>query len=181
MNWFVNNQPLNIGSRIKSINDFGLIILEICPVYPEDSGTYKCTVKNSYGEDSCEASLRCLRKANVISNSQLPSHMSGAQAKIDILDAPKPVKNDIPDQVLYIYFNISMHMNFVSSPTIQFILFYFQFQAYSSPKFLSQLQTFENVAEGELVHFECRVEPAADPNLKIDWLHDGKPICYSKT
>lgn len=33
--WFLNNRPLFNGSRVKTINEFGYVVLEISPVYPE--------------------------------------------------------------------------------------------------------------------------------------------------
>lgn len=30
------------------------------------------------------------------------------------------------------------------------------------------------MTEGEPIHFECQVEPKIDPNLKIQWFHNGK-------
>lgn len=30
-----------------------------------------------------------------------------------------------------------------------------------------------------MAHLEVQVEPVGDPRLKIEWLHDGKPIAHS--
>ncbi|KIH49967.1 immunoglobulin I-set domain protein, partial [Ancylostoma duodenale] len=45
--WFLNGRPLKTGSRVKTINDFGFVVLEISPVYPEDSGEYSCRAVNA--------------------------------------------------------------------------------------------------------------------------------------
>jgi hypothetical protein len=42
--WFHNGKPLCAGSRIKTINDFGFVILEVAGVYQRDSGLYTCKV-----------------------------------------------------------------------------------------------------------------------------------------
>lgn len=42
--WFHNGKALSAGSRIKTINDFGFVILEINDVYLRDSGLYTCKV-----------------------------------------------------------------------------------------------------------------------------------------
>jgi len=42
--WFHNGKPLSAGSRIKTINDFGFVILEVAGVYQRDSGLYTCKV-----------------------------------------------------------------------------------------------------------------------------------------
>lgn len=36
--WYWNGKPLKTGSRFRTFCDFGFVILEISPVYPEDSG-----------------------------------------------------------------------------------------------------------------------------------------------
>lgn len=42
--WFHNGKPLSAGSRVKTINDFGFVILEVSGVYIRDSGLYTCKV-----------------------------------------------------------------------------------------------------------------------------------------
>jgi len=32
------------------------------------------------------------------------------------------------------------------------------------------------IREGQRAHFECRIIPVSDPNLKVEWLHNGQPI-----
>lgn len=39
--WYWNGKPLKTGSRFRTFCDFGFVILEISPVYPEDSGACK--------------------------------------------------------------------------------------------------------------------------------------------
>lgn len=42
--WFHNGKVLSAGSRIKTISDFGFVILEVAGVYIRDSGVYTCKV-----------------------------------------------------------------------------------------------------------------------------------------
>ena len=42
-------------------------------------------------------------------------------------------------------------------------------------RFVTQI-TEINVEEGEKGHFECRVEPKSDPNLRVEWFHNGRPL-----
>jgi len=42
------------------------------------------------------------------------------------------------------------------------------------PRFLPQDQTELN--EGDAAHFDCRVEPASDPDMRIDWFFNGRPF-----
>lgn len=44
-----------------------------------------------------------------------------------------------------------------------------------APKFTVQLIEAA-VEEGENAHFECRVEPKTDTNLRVEWYHNGKPL-----
>jgi len=63
---------LSVGSRMKLINDFGFVILEIAPVEPHDSGVYTCVARNPQGEVRIETSLNVERKAGVQHEWQLP-------------------------------------------------------------------------------------------------------------
>lgn len=44
------------------------------------------------------------------------------------------------------------------------------------PVFLTALNNLENLKEGDHAHFECRVEPINDPDLKIEWFLNGQKI-----
>lgn len=46
------------------------------------------------------------------------------------------------------------------------------------PKFLTQLNLQENLKEGQNAHFECRLEPVTDTNLKVEWFHNGKQVPF---
>lgn len=37
-------------------------------------------------------------------------------------------------------------------------------------------QDITNLKDGMSAHFECRVTPTTDPNLKVDWKFNGKPL-----
>ncbi len=49
----------------------------------------------------------------------------------------------------------------------------------TAPRFLSQLKGTNVVIEGQRAHFECRLEPQNDPNLKVTWLHNGQELSAS--
>jgi len=53
--------------------------------------------------------------------------------------------------------------------------FYRDTSAQAPPLFLSQIQN-TSTGEGEMARFECQCAPVNDPKLKIDWLHNGRPI-----
>lgn len=45
-----------------------------------------------------------------------------------------------------------------------------------APMFVTQLIGPTNLVEGQSAHYECRIEPYPDPNLKVEWFHNGKPL-----
>jgi hypothetical protein len=64
--WFWNGRPLKTGSRFRTFCDFGFVILEISPVYPEDSGEYSCRAFNDYGQAVTTASMKVQGNSNMI-------------------------------------------------------------------------------------------------------------------
>ena len=44
------------------------------------------------------------------------------------------------------------------------------------PKFTTQLQDLPKIAEGQNIHFEAKLEPVGDPNMKVEWFFNGKPL-----
>jgi len=48
--WSKDGQPLMVGSRFKTLYDFGFAALDVLQLVPEDAGTYTCTAKNNYGQ-----------------------------------------------------------------------------------------------------------------------------------
>lgn len=144
--WFVNGKPLITGSRVKTLNEFGYVVLEISPTYPEDSGEYTCKATNNAGSAVTSTTLTCTPKENIIVQSQLPQSMSGAQEKINAIENRRPQEIERPDD------------------------------EHGPPKFLTQLPSLQPLVEGSVVHLDAQVEPVADPRLRIEWFHNGNPI-----
>lgn len=44
------------------------------------------------------------------------------------------------------------------------------------PRFLTRPKNLEGMREGQHAHFECKLEPVTDPNLKVEWYKNGRPI-----
>ena len=76
INWFHEGQPIQIGSRIHTISDFGFVVLDIDWTFKRDSGTYTCQAINRYGTTETTAHLVCSSKKGVNLDSQLPQGMS---------------------------------------------------------------------------------------------------------
>jgi hypothetical protein len=83
---------------VKNISDFGFVVLEISPTYPEDSGEYTCRAVNSVGEAVTSTKLTCNSRPGIISASQLPTErVAGAATRIAEIEAPRPAPEDRPD------------------------------------------------------------------------------------
>jgi hypothetical protein len=44
------------------------------------------------------------------------------------------------------------------------------------PHFVTELMGNTTMSESQIAHFEAQIEPIHDPELKIEFLHNGKPI-----
>lgn len=45
-----------------------------------------------------------------------------------------------------------------------------------APKFTVQLNGPTDLVEGQSAHYECRIEPYPDNNLKVEWFFNGHPL-----
>ncbi len=54
-----------LGSRVKMINDFGWVILDINQVEPRDTGEWTCRAYNAMGEARSSGQIRCVGKDNI--------------------------------------------------------------------------------------------------------------------
>ncbi|CAN8024063.1 unnamed protein product, partial [Ixodes persulcatus] len=146
--WFKNNMPLMSGTRIRTINDFGFVVLEMSPVYPEDSGVYSCRARNRFGEAVTTCTLKCQGKRSIILETQLPESMTtGIEklAKFEEISSAR-IGETWSDK------EISQPPKFVTTPTDL------------------------TLGENSLAHFECRLTPIGDPTLRVDWYHNGRPL-----
>lgn len=48
-----------LGSRIKTLSDFGYVVMDISFVHAEDSGDYVCVATNKYGSDATKCTIQC--------------------------------------------------------------------------------------------------------------------------
>ena len=48
------------------------------------------------------------------------------------------------------------------------------------PKFITHPKNQENLREGQHAHFECKLEPVTDSNLKVEWYKNGRPVTIGK-
>ncbi|XP_022670614.1 titin-like isoform X6 [Varroa destructor] len=146
--WFKDGATLRSGTRIRTINDFGFVVLELSPVYPEDSGVYTCKARNRFGEAVTSCTVHCESKRSIISDTQLPLDMRDGIHKMAQIESRMAQHKHIEQR---------------------------EYTCTGPPQFLSSPSDLSLVENG-LAHFECRVGPANDPNLRVDWFHNGKPL-----
>lgn len=70
--WYWNGKKLPHGHRYRTFHDFGIVILDILYCYEENSGEFECRASNKYGSDTTKATLKCISKASLVLDSQLP-------------------------------------------------------------------------------------------------------------
>ncbi|GLH07319.1 LOW QUALITY PROTEIN: Titin [Gryllus bimaculatus] len=146
--WFHNGKALSAGSRIKTINDFGFVILEVAGVYQRDSGLYTCKATNRHGEATVSCKLQVRGRQGIILEPQLPSNFRTGTESIQKLEENLYKKDEILAEE----------------------------EKPNPPKFIVELKDISDVAEGAPIHFECRVEPVGDSSMRIDWFHNGRPF-----
>lgn len=45
-----------------------------------------------------------------------------------------------------------------------------------APRFITQLNGPSKLVEGQSAHYECRIEPYPDPNMRVEWYFNGKVL-----
>lgn len=50
----------------------------------------------------------------------------------------------------------------------------------TAPKFHSPMKDLLQLKEGQSAHFETKLTPVNDPNLKVIWMFNGRPIDASR-
>lgn len=53
------------------------------------------------------------------------------------------------------------------------------FQIFDKPQIIVHLQKPEGLTEGDSTHLEAQFTPIDDPNLKVEWFRDGKPLFHA--
>ncbi|KAJ6215354.1 hypothetical protein RDWZM_009854 [Blomia tropicalis] len=85
VHWPRNGQPLIDSERLRTINEFGFVILDITTCYAEDSGLYETLAKNDQGEDFIPTTISVKAKGKIITSSSLPYEIIESLNYIDIV------------------------------------------------------------------------------------------------
>ena len=48
------------------------------------------------------------------------------------------------------------------------------------PRFVTQILDQTELVERQMTKFECQLAPVGDPNMKVEWFLNGKPLPHSK-
>jgi len=46
------------------------------------------------------------------------------------------------------------------------------------PRFVTQIQSITSLEEMQAAKFECQLAPVGDPNMKVEWFWNGKPLSF---
>jgi titin len=136
--WYFNDKKLPTGHRYRTFHDFGIVILDILYCYEEDSGVYECRAVNQQGQDVTRATLKCISKASLILDSQLPRGMESLQ-KIQNLEDTMTARGEAGVEEV----------------------------KRQAPVFTVPLNNVAGLREGENAHFEGRLTPTDDPKLQV--------------
>lgn len=49
-------------------------------------------------------------------------------------------------------------------------------EQFVSPHFVHKPRNLDHLVEGQNAHFEAKLEPIADPNLRVEWFKDGRSV-----
>lgn len=147
--WYFNDKPLLTGSRFKMVQDFGYVSLDISGAIPEDSGTYTCRALNDKGEASSSCMFTVSARPGIVYQRQ----------------APPPTKSDLERHISQ-YTEVSVVLKEDHL---------YQDGKQQKPQFVTQLQNIA-INEGEFARYECQLAPVNDPNLRVEWFLNGKPV-----
>lgn len=79
--WYVNGQPLKMGSRFRTTHDFGFVTLDIASTVAEDSGVYMCKAINKAGEAVSSTAMKVKSRSNIVGEPLMPDAWEKIQLK----------------------------------------------------------------------------------------------------
>merc|ERR1712241_682734 len=154
--WYHNQKELPSGSRFRITHEFGYVALDILYVYPEDEGEYVCKAIDELGEDITKCTLRCKELPAIQLENQVPKGMKKSEQLVQMEAAMKKY-----DQVMYL-----------TEDDV------FDAEKRQPPRFVTQIQSITTLVEMQATKFECQLAPVGDPNMKVEWFWNGKPLPF---
>ena len=156
--WFHNGKELDSGHRFRMTQEFGYVALDILYTYPEDEGEYVCKATNELGADASTCTLKCKELPAIQLENQVPKGMKKSEYVVQMEAAMKKYTQEI----------------FLTEDDV------YDVERRQPPRFVTQIQTITDLMEMQASKFECQLAPVGDPNMKVEWFFNGKPLPFSE-
>jgi titin len=165
--WFHNGEPVRNTNRMKAIHDFGCVALELCPVEPQDNGTWLCRATNAQGQAETQCEIEASQMAHYVDFMQFfPLKQVAGESGVSYeWVSPGERKERIEELEDW----INRPKAELQEPAKDF----------EAPQFKEQLQEAGTKDETQAHAFSCVLEPVGDPSMRVEWQHDGHPVPYS--
>lgn len=147
--WYKDGRPITASSRITAIFNFGYVSLNILHLRAEDSGSYTVRAVNRLGEAFSTSTVRIQSRSSVTADLGIPEQQRYIE-KTEELDA----------------YQRQQHRSHVYEVP----------ESAAAPEFKTPIKDQLNIKEGGFAHFEARLEPVGDSNLRVEWFRDGHPV-----